>query len=295
MKQFLLLIVLFTTISSCALLRRDLEAEETSESEQEESHAVKSPEMDNEVSRLTTKVSALETKLDVLTATLEKMQMKKAQPIIEAETEPQKSMSAPVLEPMNASSESDVAEMESEKSPSTLATTSAQEQTPFEPLFYGESESDFKSAMTLFQNGKNIEAASRFSVLAKKYPKHPLASHALYWAGEANAREKQWSMAIQNWEQLEKLYPTSTYVADAMAGLSRAYEMQGDTTKSVSYKNTVLQSFPNSPVALNLHTKGSTAQTATSSAAPARKEEIPEFHQPEDGGSENEYPVVENE
>ncbi|MCO5142920.1 MAG: outer membrane protein assembly factor BamD, partial [Oligoflexia bacterium] len=235
------------------------------------------------------KVSALETKLDVLTATLEKMQMKKAQPIIEADLSPQKSMSAPVFDPTEtAETEAILQNQVTEEKENTASQT---ENTTYESLSYEESETEFKAAMTLFQNGRNIEASSRFALVAKKFPRHQLAPHALYWAGEASAREKQWSTAILNWEQLERLYPTSTYVADAMAGLSRAYEMQGDSSRSASYKNTVLQSFPNSPVALNFHSKGT--QTSTSSAAPVR-EEIPKYHQGKDSPSEHEDPSDED-
>jgi TolA-binding protein len=88
--------------------------------------------------------------------------------------------------------------------------------------------------------------------LAKNHPRHLLASHSLFWAGEANARAREWSLAQENWEELEKAYPRSAYLPDALAGLARAHESQGNSSRAQSYRETLIRAFPKSPVAMSL-------------------------------------------
>jgi TolA-binding protein len=137
--------------------------------------------------------------------------------------------------------------------------------------------------MELFQSGKNLEAASRFALFAKKYPRHLLASHALYWAGEASARAQQWSIAMENWEELQKAYPRSAYVPEALAGLARAYEKQGNPSKAQMYRSTLMKAFPKSPVALSLNT---TAAEPTAQPQPAADEQIPSYDEESSGEGE---------
>jgi len=139
-------------------------------------------------------------------------------------------------------------------------------------------EKEFRSAMELFQSGKNLEAASRFGAFAKKYPRQLLASHALYWAGEASARVQQWSLALENWEELEKVYPRSAYLPETLAGLARAHENQGNPVKAKFYRDSLARAFPKSHVALAMQiNQNSEDRGAGRQSAPAREEEIPAY------------------
>ncbi|MGE3260383.1 MAG: tol-pal system YbgF family protein [Bacteriovoracia bacterium] len=245
-------------LGSCSLLQRHDDGEDlTRESENIEAPESGSPTVESEVSRLNTKISALETKLDVLTSNMERMEMQRSQPVIEAQGIPQPTMAAPVEVP--ESSQVSAAPVQpsailptSVKSPGAIAADSA-------------AEKEFRASMVLFQNGKNMEAAASFALVAKKFPQHLLASHSLYWAGEASARGQQWSLATENWEELERRYPRSAYVPEALAGLARAYENQGDAGKAKTYRDNLLRAFPKSPVALSFHSSG------TQSASPTKR------------------------
>jgi TolA-binding protein len=221
------------------------------------------PALESEVARLNTKIAALETKVDVLSATLERNQLQRNQPVIEARP-PEPNMAAPVdfQEPeIDANTQVSAA-------PARATTLPAQAKAA-SPAVHSAAEAEFRANMEMFQNGKHLEAASGFAMFAKKYPHHLLASHALYWAGESGARGQQWSIAAQNWEELEQRYPRSAYLPEALAGLARAYEAQGDTARAQSYRSTLLKAFPRSPVVLGWQSGAS----AKSSAAPARQME----------------------
>lgn len=267
MKKAILFGALATLLlGSCSLLQRHDDGEEQAVAENESIEGEEgSGSMESEVSRLNTKIAALETKLDVLTSNMERMEMHRAQPVIEAQPAPQPTMAAPVEEPSQISA--------APSPPSQSLPTSVKEVGAAAVVADAGAEKEFRAAMVLFQNGKNMEAASRFALVAKKFPQHLLASHSLYWAGEASARGQQWSLATENWEELEKRYPRSAYVPEALAGLARAYETQGEAGKAKTYRDTLLRSFPKSPVVLSLNsssgagTRGQAVSAASSQRA----------------------------
>jgi len=226
------------------------------------------PSYEAELSRMSTKLAALETKVDVLTANLERANLKNSQPVIES------THSAAPL--------SSGVEDESALAPAHVTTLPVALKNSDAPS--SAVEKDFRAAMDLFQAGKNLEASSQFALVAKKYPRHLLASHSLYWAGEAGARGSQWELAIQNWQDLEKTYPRSAYMPEALAGLARAYEKQGDIKRAKTYKESLLRSFPKAPVSLALHTGGPAASVRTPTLEP--EEAAPTFE--ENHGNENE-------
>jgi TolA-binding protein len=142
--------------------------------------------------------------------------------------------------------------------------------------------------MDLFQAGQNLEAASQFALLAKKYPRHLLASHSLYWAGEAGARGSQWELAIQNWQELEKTYPRSAYMPEALAGLARAYEKQGNIGRAKSYKQNLLRAYPKAPVSLALNTGAAASAPASRAAFQEAEEPVPTFDEGQASGNDSE-------
>ena len=240
-----------TTLSSCSLLQRSDELDEKTSNTNNTANL-----LEDEVSRLNTKVSALETKMDVLTSSMERIQVQKSQPIIEAQQaapSPQKNLAAPVELAIETHTQNDSAP----EPPAVLPSSSKVPPMENNKIV----EKDFRTAMQFFQTGKNLESARKFTNISKQYPLHILASHSLYWAGEANARALQWSNAIESWENLEKNYPRSAYLPETLSGLARAYENQGDSTKAKSYRETLSRSFPKSPVALNFSNAQSNVQS----------------------------------
>jgi TolA-binding protein len=292
----LLLILTFVSaliLPSCSLFQRDMEELEAMESgeppfdpreskesleghlnpEIPDSTTVASSGADAEISRLQTKISALETKVDVLTANLEKIQLQKAQPIIEASTNPEPNLAAPVATESQFQNEDNAMVSSAPTRPAMAASTQLPD--AVKTVNSTGAERDFRAAMDLFQSGKNMEASMRFSMVAKKFSRHLLAGHALYWAGESAARAKQWSVALENWDALEKNYPRSTYLPDALAGLAKAYEAQGDAAQAKTYRETLKRSFPNSPVVLSLQMR--TEHKVNRPQVPVTEEPVPEF------------------
>ncbi len=253
---------------------------------------------DSEISRLNTKIAALETKLDVLTASMERMQAHRSQPVIEAEAIPQPTLAAPVTdlqevrEPPQTAQISAAPDKPAQVSPSLKNTAFRQNS-----ITASGAEKEFRAGMQLFQNGRNLEAASRFALMAEKFPNHLLAGHALYWAGEANARGKQWALAVENWLGLEKNYPRTAYLPEALAGLAKAYDSLGDSTKSKFYRTMLMHSFPKSPIALqsepslkNTPTAQNNHPASTAAEVGTEDEQAPIFEENSNNEQKSETP-----
>ena len=222
--------------------------------------------MENELARLNTKIEALETKLSALSDNVDTTTARTAQPKLRAEGldgEP------PVADPSNdidpeapsaqaitavstklpttvkaappsrASDSMSADEAESEAEAGTTQAT-------------GNIEKDFQTAMKSLTSGNHKEAANRFFAISKQHRQHPLASHALYWAGESGARARNWKIAIAHWSNLEANYPRSVYISDALAGLAAAYGSAGSGDQSKHYRDVVMRAFPDSPATMNL-------------------------------------------
>ncbi len=225
---------------------------------------------ESEVSKLTTKIAALETKVDVLSANLEHLQAEKSQPVIQAE--PQPNLAAPVgesaseIQDQTRSTEVSAAPARpSQHLPAATKSTLLETDNESSKTANG-AEREFRASMELFQNGQNLEAASHFAFTAKKFPHHLLAAHALYWAGEASSRAKQWAIAAENWEELEKKYPHSAYMPETLAGLAKVFEAEGDLGKAQTYRSLLARSFPKSSVAMKSGTESVESATLSNTA-----------------------------
>lgn len=247
--RILLALVCVLAFNGCSLFKRSFGESESEEAAPpptaagvagEESMAL-SPgnNLEVEVAKLNAKIEALETKIEVIQHSVEKSAIKAAQPEIKAE---------PIHEEPAPSLASNVNEDEGVKSNASAVESPKLRQ---QHGFGRKAEMEFQSAMETFQKGSWTEAAAKFSRVARENQGHLLAAHSLYWAGEASARAKQWSTATEKWQELEQTYPTSTYMPEALAGLSRAFDQQGNTQKANAYRTTLMRAFPSAPVALH--------------------------------------------
>lgn len=272
MKKYFTAALLATQLCSCSLIQRHGDGDEpespsvsTEEaSEKPVLHKAPNPNLETEMAKLNSRIEAMETRVDILTSTLEKSQMRASQPIIKAE---------PVVEVTPSAPETEMRTKYIAKEPREPKLPENIKKTAINSKEQQEVEHGFQMGMKLFQSGKNAEASSEFASLAKQYSNSMLAAHALYWAGEASARSQKWSSAAEYWESIEKNHPRSAYLPEALAGLSRAYDAQGDTQKASYYKNALVKNFPQAPATLNFTTRSSSENTenAASGTEPANE------------------------
>lgn len=293
MKSVLTFALILATVSSCSLLRRDLEepAEEAQASEEmgplfDPAEATKSVEenfsadatnaavLEGEVSRLNTKVAALETKLEVMSANLEKVQMQRNQPFIEAQPSPEPTLSVPVAD----SIETQVSSAPERPAPPSFAPKITANSSAI-PTSSAKGDAEFQAAIEIFQGGNYEEAGTQFQQFAKSNPHHILASHAMHWAAESAFRGENLPLALQIWKALETQYPKSAYAADSLAGQARTFEKMGDAAQSNLAKVRLQQRFPKSPALAGLHSRGGSKRASLSTSSPSTEEAIPEYQE----------------
>lgn len=201
---------------------------------------------EQELAQVNSKVEALETKIEVLREELRQMQVRGSQPQIQASR------------PMEIEESNDPpADVETSLPTSALDRTNISSAATVKPNVIRnnqnstEVEQKFESAMQQLQKGEHRESANSFFALAKEHPEHILASHALFWAGEAGARSQNWKISILHWTKIEREYPKSNYIPEVLAGLSRAYDATGNKSLARKYKETLVQAFPDAPATLN--------------------------------------------
>lgn len=256
MKRFLSIAIGSYLLAGCSVFERT--PEETNEppfppsSVSEDTGTAPAAEnvMENEIARLNTKIEALETKLAALSDNVSTQKAAADQPRLRAES--------PLSEdaPIDAASQDVDPESLPTKLPhnakSALATEVAGADMSNSMQGSGNVEKDFQAAMKTLNAGNYKEAANRFFAISKNYPQHPLASHALYWAGESAARARNWKIAITHWSNLETNHPRSIYVAEALAGLANAHANAANAEQAKHYRDILIRAFPDSPAATSL-------------------------------------------
>ncbi len=201
---------------------------------------------EQEIAQLNSKVEALETKIEVIREEMRRMQIRGIQPKLQAEPSPQ-TATATIRSAGKVRDTTNIASAAHTKAPVALPISIIKQK----PKTIERVERDFQNAMKLLREGDNQESANMFYSLAKTNPDHALSSHALFWAGEAGARARNWKISIRHWTKIEREYPRSNYMPEVLAGLSRAYAASGNLSMAKKYRETLVQAFPDSPATLN--------------------------------------------
>lgn len=196
---------------------------------------------EQEIAQLNSKIEALETKIEVMREEMRQMQIRGNQPKLVAETQEKTPPVEQMVDHTNIASAAP-------RAPKVLPTS---KQAP------SLVEKDFREAMRMMRAGENRESANLFFNIAKQNPRHILASHALFWAGEAGARSRNWKVSIRHWTKIEREYPRSNYMPEVLAGLSRAHAATGNLAEAKRYRTVLVQAFPDAPATLNFMSAGS--------------------------------------
>ena len=87
----------------------------------------------------------------------------------------------------------------------------------------------YDAALDQFKSGNYAGAATAFTSFVSAYPKSPLASSALYWAGNAQYALRDYRKAIATQRQLLATYPDSQKAPDALLNIASSQVELGDT------------------------------------------------------------------
>ncbi len=107
----------------------------------------------------------------------------------------------------------------------------------------------FRKAMILFQAQKYPESILAYSSFLEKFPDHPLAGSAQFYIGEAYINQKEFKLALQEFQHVLTSYDRSAHVADTLSEMAQAEESLKKSQFAAVHRQLLTSLFPQSPAA----------------------------------------------
>jgi tol-pal system protein YbgF len=107
----------------------------------------------------------------------------------------------------------------------------------------------YATAMTSFRAEEHGQAVLEFTELIDKFPRHPLASSAQYWIGEAYYRQRDFNQALAEFQKVPDLYPQSQSVPEALLKVGMCYRALHDVPHAREAWEQVVRAHPKSDAA----------------------------------------------
>ncbi|MEK6578924.1 MAG: tetratricopeptide repeat protein, partial [Bdellovibrionota bacterium] len=237
------------------------------ENEQLRSHVFK---LTNRIESLETKLNTLTDKVDVTRANFELIQTQKHQKSLPTETK----ASAPSLKA------SPIAKMPSDTLNGKFKVLNASND-PEAGFANDEPIQSYRNAMVQFQAGKYPNSILSFSAFLEKFPDHPLAGAAQFYSGESYFKQKEYKLAIQEFQKVLTSYDRSTHISETLRQIARAEEHANLMSEATKHRQLLSSLFPQSPAAAapqsqEAEISNANESTPQESNAPEKSHGLPE-------------------
>jgi tol-pal system protein YbgF len=113
----------------------------------------------------------------------------------------------------------------------------------------GDPQVTYARALTLLRQGNFMDAAREFSGFVRTYPDSSLAANAQYWLGECYYGERRFSEAIDEFERVFALYPSSNKVPGSLLKIAYAHLELQQLPMARSVFHQLVRTYPQSPEA----------------------------------------------
>ena len=111
----------------------------------------------------------------------------------------------------------------------------------------------FRKAFILYQAQKYSEAVLTFSKFLEKFPDHPLAGSSQFYVGECYIKQKEFKLAIQEYQHVLTSYDRSPHVSDTLKQMIIAEEKLKLAQEAAKHRQLLTSLFPQSPAAKPHH------------------------------------------
>lgn len=113
----------------------------------------------------------------------------------------------------------------------------------------------YEEAFQLLRDGNYPRAASEFSAFLRTFPESVLASNAQYWLAECYYGQRRFQEAIDEFERVFLLYPTSTKVPASLLKIGYSHLERQDAATARSVFQQLIRTYPQSPEALKAQSR----------------------------------------
>lgn len=107
----------------------------------------------------------------------------------------------------------------------------------------------YRKAMIYFQARKFPEAILELTQFLSNYPDHILAGSAQYFCGESYYQQREYNLALREFQSVINSYPHSQHIADTLVRISEIQKLQKNLDQSTGAASLLNSLFPHSPAA----------------------------------------------
>jgi len=107
----------------------------------------------------------------------------------------------------------------------------------------------YQRAFNLLKEGRYDLAVAAFKTFVQTYPQGHFVDNAQYWLGEANYVQRNFKVALSEFEKVVKDHPTSPKRADALLKMGYTYQELGQADMARKALNNVVTNYPNTTAA----------------------------------------------
>ena len=111
----------------------------------------------------------------------------------------------------------------------------------------------YQQAFNLLRARKYVAAARKFSGFLRTFPESPLAANSQYWLGECYYGQRRFQEAIDEFERVFALYPSSNKVPASLLKIGYSHLELQQPTMARSVFQQVVRAYPQSPEAIKAH------------------------------------------
>ncbi|MCF6255248.1 MAG: tol-pal system protein YbgF [Gammaproteobacteria bacterium] len=107
----------------------------------------------------------------------------------------------------------------------------------------------YERAFNLLKEGRYDLAVSAFKTFVQTYPQGPFVDNAQYWLGEANYVQRNFAVALGEFDKVVKNHPNSPKRADALLKMGYTFQELGQNDNARMSLNKVIKNYPNTTAA----------------------------------------------
>jgi tol-pal system protein YbgF len=103
---------------------------------------------------------------------------------------------------------------------------------------------DYKSAMSVYDDGRYAEAEQAFATIVATHPNHDYADNALYWQGEAAYDQAHYADALAAFTTVVERYGGGNKAPDALLKIGLCYGRLGDAANARDVLTQLVAAYP---------------------------------------------------
>ena len=107
----------------------------------------------------------------------------------------------------------------------------------------------YERAFNLLKAGRYDLAVAAFKTFVQSYPQGQFVDNAQYWLGEANYVQRNFAIALSEFDKVVKNHPTSPKRADALLKMGYTFQELGQNDNARMSLNKVVMNYPNTTAA----------------------------------------------